>query len=55
MFEPQPTTEVSEASQDWFLEEIKKNSKMDPSEVENLLKQDVETINDSNFTVIEKV
>ena len=57
VFEPKPE-EVQEtivASQDWFIEEIKKNTKLDEAQIKEALKQDVEVFNDPNFTVIEKV
>ena len=44
VFEPQAVPEVSNSSQDWFVEEVKRNSKMAPLEVENLLKQDAEGV-----------
>jgi hypothetical protein len=55
VFEPQPASEVSESSQDWFMEEIKRNSKLDPKEVEGLLKQGVGASEEDNLTRIEKV
>jgi len=49
------TTEVSQASQDWFMEEIKRNSKLSEEEIKEALKQDANAVEDPNFTVIEKV
>jgi hypothetical protein len=43
------------ASQDWFIEQIKQNSKLDEEQIKEALKQGVEEVQGDNFTVIEKV
>jgi hypothetical protein len=54
VFEPKPETEFAVASPDWFTEEVKKQSKMDPKTVEELLKTDPSALNDPSFTIIER-
>ena len=54
VWEAKPEEKTSKASSNWFMEEVKKQSSMDPKQVEELLQNDPEALNDPNFTVITK-
>lgn len=55
VFEPKPEESIVVASNDWFMEEAKRQSRMSPEQVEELLKTDPSALEDPNFTVIEKI